>query len=350
MLVNIIYFKPKVPRLIEPAVVVNTSMIGSPLINDHAVRPVGVLNTSQIGSPTARVSKRYVRPTRVTNTSVVGSKELSIAGKLTQSRVVNVSQIGSPTVRVSKRFVRPTQVVNTSQVHANSLVASTPGVLSFDGTAVVNQGLSGATSGAITLSTTLPDNIIVVMVTLEDWPNPAPTVTSITDTAGLTWARRSFKEQTSSINRVEVWWAHAAAVLTSDVITVHTDFFDDATITGFAVNGANLSDPWDTNGSLPASATGGGNDPHVDGVSTTAPDTFVFGFAGDAQIVQFSGGAGAGATTIATPHNNGRNNWSNGMSQYQQFATPQSGITVATATVVSNIDWVMIADAIRQAT
>lgn len=349
MLVNIIYYKPKVPRIVAPMVVTNQSVIGANVISDGSLRPSVLTNASQFGAHTARVSKRYVQPATLHNTSVIQSKELSIAGKLTQSVLSNASQIGAPTVRVSKRFLQPTRVVNTSVPGNNSLVQSTPGVLSFDGAAVVNQGLSGASSGAVTFSTTLPDDIIVLMMSLENSPAAAPTVLSVADTAGLTWARRSFQNHASTTHRLEVWWAHAAAVLTGDVITATTDFYDDATMTVFAINGANLSAPWDTNGSLPATATGNGNVPSVGSVATTANDTFVLGFTSDAQSPQFTGGAGSGFTTLATPHNNGRNNWSNGASEYQQFASPQTGLTVNFAALVSNVDWAIIADAIRQA-
>jgi hypothetical protein len=220
----------------------------------------------------------------------------------------------------------------------------------LDGAAVVNQGTSGATSAAVTLSTTHSNCIVVVMVTIEDSPNTIPTVTSITDTAGLTWAKRASTTNSNSANGIETWWALAPSPLVSDVITVHTDFFDDITVTAFAVSGANTGSPWDTNGSLPALNNGSGNNaPSVSGVSTTATDTIVFSFAGDAQNPQFVNGAGTGYTQLAAPHNNGRNNWSNGECQYKAFSSAQSSITVAPATLNSNVDWVIIADAIRKA-
>jgi hypothetical protein len=154
----------------------------------------------------------------------------------------------------------------------------------------------------------------------------------------------------NSANGIETWWALASSPLVSDVITVHTDFFDDITVTAFAVSGANTGSPWDTNGSLPALNNGSGNNaPSVSGVSTTATDTIVFSFAGDAQNPQFVNGAGTGYTQLAAPHNNGRNNWSNGECQYKAFSSAQSSITVAPATLNSNVDWVIIADAIRKA-
>jgi hypothetical protein len=132
--------------------------------------------------------------------------------------------------------------------------------ITLDGLATVTNW-SNSSSSSITLTTTLTDDIIVVVVAMEEGAaGPARSVTSITDTAGLTWAKRSAYQYTAGSNypSVEVWYAKAAAALSADVITINLDGnIDDACICAFGVNGLRFSGVfWDSNTGLPVETQG----------------------------------------------------------------------------------------------
>jgi hypothetical protein len=144
---------------------------------------------------------------------------------------------------------------------------------------------SVASSGTVTLSTSLTNDVIVVIVGFDS--AATRTVTSITDNAGLSWTKRSSlalaSDGNSYTNDIEVWWAISTGTLSSDSITAHlSGSIDDATITAIAINGANTSSPWDTNAGLPATARGiiTASNATLD-VSTTAVNTMLLGFVGN---------------------------------------------------------------------
>lgn len=112
---------------------------------------------------------------------------------------------------------------------------------------------------AVTLTTADTDDIIVLIFgsELNSVTNQGYiTVSSISDTASLTWHRRGGGTAVNNgiYRNIEEWYAISTAALTSDVITV--------TVTGpyssgytmlnaFGVSGANLSIPFDNNSVLP---------------------------------------------------------------------------------------------------
>lgn len=123
------------------------------------------------------------------------------------------------------------------------------------------------------------DRVVLALITLTASGAVAPNVTSITS-AGLTWAKRaeaSMYDGTSS-QKSEIWWAYAAAQLSAHSITINHDSSNTFAVTLLSAAGCNTpSSPWDTNVSVPASATntstGVGSLPTVSGIneSNTAP-------------------------------------------------------------------------------
>lgn len=105
--------------------------------------------------------------------------------------------------------------------------------------------------------------IIVLYITAE----PANlsnfcTITSISDTSGLTWNRRGGVswESNSTNMTTEIWWAYASGVTNTTITINFSENFDDAAMVGVQIypQSGTLSsgaDPWDTNSSLPASST-----------------------------------------------------------------------------------------------
>lgn len=121
--------------------------------------------------------------------------------------------------------------------------------IGLDGHATGGAGGVGITSGTVTLTTTQPDDVIVINILSGGFFNRG-FPTSITDTAGLTWKKRSHRQFTNDGSNLpqfslDTWWAHAPTALSGDVITVHTPATGLIAIEAFGVSGANFTTPWD---------------------------------------------------------------------------------------------------------
>jgi hypothetical protein len=244
-----------------------------------------------------------------------------------------------------------------------------PPALSVDGIAT-NTGTGN--SGSVTLTTTLSNDIIVVLIACEAdsrgaGANPS-SVSSVTAT-GLSFTQRSRFHSESGIQAhgivadldYEVWWALAASPLSSVTISVSMTNsggnIDDWAITAFGVNGANTSTPWDANGSLPSTANTANlstTAPSCSGISTTAANTMIFGFAwsGSDGVNTIAAGSigGTGATTISILANGGGGLNANNYSEYLVVTSAQSSISANfSGTQGANGGWAMYADAIQKA-
>jgi hypothetical protein len=103
----------------------------------------------------------------------------------------------------------------------------------------------GITSANVTLTTTSADDVIVLGIVCGGFNNNGG-VTSVTDTAGLTWKKRNRRSTGGTTPITEIWWAHAPTALVGDVITVHTNLTGFIVINALAIAGANVNTPWDT--------------------------------------------------------------------------------------------------------
>jgi hypothetical protein len=117
-----------------------------------------------------------------------------------------------------------------------------------------------ASTATITVSTTAGNEVICIVVGTES----GATVSSMTS-ADLTWTLRA------SNSPLQIWWAPAAAIVTSEVVTINLSGTDYYGITAFCVSGCSVSAPWDIAGALPLAVSTGS----PGGISTTAADTLV---------------------------------------------------------------------------
>jgi hypothetical protein len=161
--------------------------------------------------------------------------------------------------------------------------------LKLDGTCTGGHGgTSGSTTATATLSTALSLDVIVVCITTGGNSNHGH-VTGVTDTAGLVYTKRTTQVGNTQEN-MDVWWAIAVTPLTNDVITVTTTATGSTAIFAFAVNGASLTSPWDTNSTLPAffsndsGGPGSGAGAATVNMSTSSANTFIFGFYGSDNV------------------------------------------------------------------
>lgn len=191
---------------------------------------------------------------------------------------------------------------------------------------------SGTASGTASLTTTGTNDIIIVCVHNE--ASTAQSVQSISDSAGLSWARVANVQGvggSSYVNNGELWWALAPAALSADTITVTlTGAIDDATIIAFGVSGATLSNPFDPNASLPAVAVNTAA-PSVT-FSTTQNDTFIIGFTGtnSSPVPSISG-----LTAITSVDNSSGSYYSHCWAGYVTESAPQTGMTLTGSTIDS---------------
>jgi hypothetical protein len=198
---------------------------------------------------------------------------------------------------------------------------------------------SGGTTCTVTLTTTQTNDIIIVGTAVGNNSSTPPTVSNVSG-GGLTWARRSRAQcltvttGNSGYSTTEEWWALAPTALTGTVITItYSGTIDDSAAVAFGVNGCNTSTPFDTNGSLPVNAFGGGQGAGLLGgaaatakLTTSSANTLAIGWtsAFDAGTTYTPSMAPSGFTLIddATAGALGSGN------AYGTFASPQSGTTV----------------------
>lgn len=146
-------------------------------------------------------------------------------------------------------------------------------------------GLVGAGTIALSLTTALANDIIVVGCYNENFGSTAiRTLTSVTAT-GLTFASRSSNNTTQRGVGIslDVWWALAANPLAALPITLgFSGSTDDAAVVAFGVNGCNTASPWDTNASIPAEGNNGtsANNITLSGISTDVANDLIIAFGG----------------------------------------------------------------------
>lgn len=143
--------------------------------------------------------------------------------------------------------------------------------LALDGSYAHN-GLESKTEDLLlTLTTTQPNDVIIIVVEYEDGSG----VVSIA--GGLTWGFRKKivfdRGKGLSLVYVEEWWAVSPTALNAQTFTVTFSGASSANGCIFGISGADTSSPFDQNASLP-NTMGQGN-PAV--VSTSNADNFIIG-------------------------------------------------------------------------
>jgi hypothetical protein len=227
--------------------------------------------------------------------------------------------------------------------------AATP---TADGSAVVGNVATGTSSGTVTLSTSLTNDIIYISTFARSQGSSSPNITSITS-SHVTWARRAQKQDHFTSGSAdcagcwadtELWWGAASATLSSEVITItYAATFDvdsKADVVVQAFNGTtSIVTPFDPNGVLPVTA---GLVAQVPSITLSTSNT-------NDMMVGVLGGIIAAANCAATGWTaTGRNTGPHVQSVcfvYKTAATPQTGLTITFLTG-SVTNWEAIADAI----
>src|SRR5882672_843414 len=176
--------------------------------------------------------------------------------------------------------------------------------LSLDGSAHATTG--GGATLAPSLSTTGTNRLIFVVAEMNGGPG-----VSVSDTAGLTWARQAQVYAGFFDQYLELWWAVAPAQLTSDTITITQTSSQFMTVDVFAVAGGDTASPFD------GAAVTGTVDPLS--ITTTNANDFILGAFREALTP--SPTAGAGWTQISGADYQ--------LTEYQIVSTTQAGLSVS---------------------
>ena len=213
---------------------------------------------------------------------------------------------------------------------------------------------SSASSGTVTLTTTQANDVVILLVHNEKNAS-AQTVSTVTS-PHLTWARRTAQAWTdtgasSTKENMEIWWAHAGAALSSEVITVTlSGAIDDASMVAFGVSGSpSPSSPWDANGSVPGFANYTGAESAspvtVSGISTNSSVPTAIGFMASAGAGNFNTiTPPSGFTVILSEINAGGTNFSISEGIYENFTSALSGASFSATGDFS--DFGMVIDAL----
>lgn len=236
------------------------------------------------------------------------------------------------------------------------LLAGTNGTQNFTG---------GVTSTTVGYTTDDVDEIVVLAVNYCPTTGGPLSITTVTDTNGLTWHKRSSYSIPTTVdgyggdsvqNTGDVWWAHSPTAQ-SGTITIN---FSGAVDAGGAGTQAyqyvlSLTAPWDPNPSLPAvmyntTPPGGG------GTTTTTTPSLDVETDGPGVILGFlmspcnlSVTAGTEFTQVLSVDNNGGNNYSrmHVESTLSDRAWTSPGFTVNQASALNG--YIFIADALMGA-
>ena len=162
------------------------------------------------------------------------------------------------------------------------LVSSSGPVATFgiDGSGYNAAGATAVSTLSASLTTTNPDIIIVASESAGS--SSYPSITGITDTAGLTWHSREVYRvhgigSATDYFDTEEWYAYSTLPLTGDSITVNlASSTKKFAINVFGVSGVNNGNPFDTHSGLPATASGSSTSPSVS-ISTNNANNIILG-------------------------------------------------------------------------
>ncbi|MDE1860637.1 MAG: hypothetical protein KGH72_02860 [Candidatus Micrarchaeota archaeon] len=274
------------------------------------------------------------------------------SGACSASNTLTVNTVlATPTIAPSN----PT--IDSGQSFTFNSVWPSNAMLGIDGAS--NDSFSSASSNSVKLTTYNSSDVVVVLVGFETGSSTAQSVSSISDTAGLTWQKRSAVTQASDINGyyndLEVWYAIASNPLSNDAITAHlSGTINEGTIIAFGVSGANTTSPWDTNALLPVTTSNSAGPAEIY-ISTSNANDILLGYVGNdgGSSIPLQSGSRDGWVGIAntnTVKTNGTIFWGSGVG-YQLAGSLQSSAELTLQRAESRNtyaeNWIGIGDAMR---
>jgi hypothetical protein len=195
----------------------------------------------------------------------------------------------------------------------------------------VGMQATGATPISASITTTLPNQILIAIVSVEGTSVTATPISGVSG-GGLTWTK--YTSQADNVNTFnvyqvqEIWWAKATSTLSAVSITAATNVtIDDATFVVAAFNGCNLTNPFDTNASLPVKVKSNTTTVALTGITTTSSNITV--------VASFYTGTNmslntldTGFTLIQNIQNGSGQYYMYNFVEYQSFTSARSSFTV----------------------
>lgn len=171
--------------------------------------------------------------------------------------------------------------------------------VALDTSAIATGGANGANSATSTSFTTSAVNEVIYV--LSDTSNDSATVSSISNTSGLTWVKIDSINKGASQGWVEVWRAFAASIISTQTVTVnYAGGFPQANIIVVPASGV------DTTGTSGSGSVGATNKASANStlpttsVTTTRPGSLVIAAVGQDSNNSLTAGASQTKQTAKT--------------------------------------------------
>lgn len=202
-------------------------------------------------------------------------------------------------------------------------------------------GISSASSLSLPLTTNYPNELVVVAALSETGTN---TVSSVTNTAGLTFQKLNAYGTSQQGGDIEIWYALAPTPIADSQLANNVTVNFSASINGEVLiwgiagvrtSGSNGSGAFGATNSANASAS---SIPTVS-LTTTANNSWVFAIQNSSNT-SANNSAGAGQTTLK---GHTTSTTSASLVLMQNAATPSSGTSVSSSTAGAATDWNMYA-------
>ena len=217
-------------------------------------------------------------------------------------------------------------------------------MLALDASAGAN--FSGADHGSISLTTTV-DNAVIILQVFNEKSASYQTVSGISDTAGLTWQRRSQLQLAHDLgSNMEIWWAVKPTAGATTITATLTGAIDDAVLIAFGVAGADTGSPWDASPVLPGKATTN-RGVYLPPISTRAAATMLLAFTGTPTGANLAAQFTAPWADAKYQANNGGSRYAHASAAYQIVSLQQN--SASAPGITANNAYGVITDAVRAA-
>ena len=226
----------------------------------------------------------------------------------------------------------------------------------------VTNEFSETTSGTVTYTTTDSTQIIVIEIASEGNSLGSPSggqpfsVSTVTDTNGLTWNKRSEHHSsiqlydgygTGAIANLERWWAHSPTAQSGTITVTMEQEIDNCTMGATVYDGVySVTAPWDEDSSVPAfseNISGGNSGFGTNDIPTVTINTEGAGLIMASLTVSSSQTTteGSGATLNYNPRTGSGVAYCYLFGQYENFGSAQTGTAIALGQNISNYIYVV---------
>lgn len=233
-------------------------------------------------------------------------------GKSGEAQLLNIQQLGKLGLVNNTTATGLASGVTSSAVSISNLAALTtnPPALDPSGKTTGTFNAADHNTSALAVTTTDPNDIIVLIVSAESGTATSPAISTVTNTgtAALTWNKQAALQWADPDNSnlaadLEVWWALAASAGTYNITVTFSAVVDAACMCGVGVNACATAAPWDTSGGTAGTGKFSVGNPTATSITTATVGTLVLAIDCGGVITPTAGAAPTGFTTLAQVSN-----------------------------------------------